>query len=140
MASYEDVSKAVIERIRPAIQTGWHTVWFKPAPPPVPSVCVCPDPNKYANYQVSHSSMAMWFLRLELYATANDRPAAYSTVSSLTDPDGPLISRLLADDIDDELFRLVGLNVAVVDGKGWRLRGGRKPYLMADIGVTVGAN
>ncbi len=140
MASINEVAEALVERIKPALDTGWHVPWPKPTPAPVPSVCVTPDPNTYALYQITHSSFTQWAFRLELYATAKDRDAAYRVVGSLTDPRGPLITRLLDEDVRDTLWDLAGQNVAVINGKAWKLRGGRSPYLTADIGITVGAN
>lgn len=140
MASFVEVSEAVVDRIRPVVPSTWTVRWFKPTPPPVPGLYLCPDPNKYADYQITGSSLTQWSIRAELYASAFDREAAHRVVGSLTDPCGPLISRLRDDEIRDRLWELCGLNIAVTAGTNFKLRAGRSPYLTASIGLVCGAN
>lgn len=139
MAGYVEVAEAVAERAQPVL-LGWRVLWYKPVPPPAPGLYVCPDPATYVSYQATLSAYARWPLRLELYVTANDKKAAYRKLSELTDPRGPLISTLLDEDIRDSLWDLCGQDIAVTDGKKWKMRGGRSPYLTADIGLVCGVH
>jgi hypothetical protein len=140
VASFVEVSEAVVERIAPVLPDPWTVRWFKPTPPPIPGLYLTPDPNKYADYQITNSSFTQWSIRAELYAAAFDREAAHRIVGKLTDPNGPLISRLLDDDLRDTLWDLCGLNIAVTTGTNFKLRAGRSPYLTATIGLVLGAN
>lgn len=135
MADYEDVSRAVIERIRPALP-GWEMFWYPRSSHPVPAVRIQPDETKHAGYQ---EVPGMWYLRVGLHVDTTDEEAAYMRLSDLTDRGGPLISMILDDDpAHDALWDLCGLAIGVVDGRRWKPPNRRK-RMSCDIGLTIGS-
>ena len=153
MSSIIHVSKAVIERVTPVLpptDIPWWTSWFTPRTiAQVPALCLKPDDTRHADYQqTTGSSYAKWMLRAELHLDASQEEAAHERISALLDPAGPVIKALRSDDyadpdLQDDLYRLCGLNIAVTDGRRWKSmpgRGRREPRLSADIGIVCGAN
>lgn len=131
----------MVDRVAPALD-GWERHWFEPFPvPAVYAFCLRPDPGKFADYQQVMGSYTKWFLRLGLYAPAANQEEARLKMGDLTDPRGQLISRLLSDEIEDDLYELCAQDVQVTTGRGWDVvRRARARHLYADLGVVCGAN
>jgi len=148
VADLKAVSQAVIDRAMPVLEAqflDWAVEWFKPEPlVKVPAVCLRADPSRFVDYHTTMGNYAKWHLRMGLYVPMTDQDAGRTAMAALTDPSGPLISRLEDEDrdiTDDALWALCGGDVKATTGKGWEPgKDTRSRWLYADIGLDLGSN
>jgi len=98
------VRKAIKERVESLGDVTFY--WSMPTYPEAPAVLVAPDFPPADMEQAFNSSYTTWNLMLTLIVDRIDEDAAQEQLSKWIDPDGPFISALRSDDIDDTLGKL----------------------------------
>ncbi len=141
MASINDVSQGIVERLQPVLPD-WEHFWYEPARIPAHAFCVRPDPTRHADYQQAFGGRTKWYLRVGLYMSTNDLESSRLAMGPLTAPKGLVIATLTSEDIvNDSLYRVCRGDVQPTTGKGWDvIRRNLARYLYADIGFELGSN